>query len=77
LRCAWRGVGWMTCAGWAMLAVVVWLRWELLWCVLWVLPLAVLGGWVWLRRAGLVLWVFLLLILVPGEGMAAQPRLAL
>jgi hypothetical protein len=68
LRAAWRSGDWITSAGWATLALVVSLTWEMPWYVLWSLPFAALGGSDRLRRA--VLWVsaFLLLTLAPITG---------
>lgn len=55
LRRAWLGEDWITCAGWATLAVVVSLPWEMPWYVLWVPPTAPLGRSASMGRAGVVL----------------------
>ena len=68
LRRAWRGADWIATAGWAMLALVVSLTWEMPWYVAWVLPLAVLGRSARLRRATIVLTAFLLVTLTPMTG---------
>lgn len=68
VRRAWRGADWLTTAGWAMLALVVSLTWEMPWYVLWVLPFAALGRSRTLRRAAVVLSAFLLLTLMPITG---------
>jgi hypothetical protein len=68
LRAAWRGTDWITSAGWATLALVVSLTWEMPWYVLWVLPFAALGHSRALRRTAVVLTAFLLLTLVPATG---------
>jgi hypothetical protein len=68
IRRTWRGADWLTTAGWAMLALVVSLTWEMPWYVLWVLPFAALGHSRSLRRAAVVLSAFLLLTLVPITG---------
>jgi hypothetical protein len=68
LRAAWRSGDWITSAGWATLALVVSLTWEMPWYVLWALPFAALGTSQRLRRA--VVWVsaFLLVTLAPITG---------
>jgi hypothetical protein len=63
-----RGEDWLTMAGWATLALVLSLAWEMPWYVLWVLPLAVLSGSRALRRASLALSVFLFVTLAPMTG---------
>jgi hypothetical protein len=68
LRAAWQGADWITSAGWATLALVLSLTWEMPWYVLWVLPFAALGQSRALRRAAVVLTAFLLLTLVPITG---------
>jgi Glycosyltransferase family 87 len=40
---AWRGADWLTCAGWATLAVLLCTAWLLPWYVTWLTPLAALG----------------------------------
>jgi Glycosyltransferase family 87 len=68
LRATWRGADWLTMAGWATLALVICLTWEMPWYVLWVLPLAALGHSRSLRRATVALTAFLLITLVPITG---------
>jgi hypothetical protein len=63
-----RGEDWLTMAGWATLALVVSLAWEMPWYVLWVLPLAAVSGSRGLRRAVLALSVFLFVTLAPMTG---------
>jgi hypothetical protein len=65
---AWRGADWIATAGWAMLALVVSLTWEMPWYVLWVLPFAALGHSRDLRRATVILTAFLLVTLTPMTG---------
>jgi len=40
---AWRGADWITCAGWAMLALLLGTAWLLPWYATWLTPLAALG----------------------------------
>jgi hypothetical protein len=68
LRAAWRGGDWITSAGWATLALVVSLTWEMPWYVLWALPFAALGSSRSLRRAALWVSAFLLVSLAPITG---------
>jgi hypothetical protein len=68
VRSTWRGADWPTMAGWATLALVVSLTWEMPWYVLWVLPFAAIGRSRALRRATVVLTAFLMLTLVPVTG---------
>jgi hypothetical protein len=68
VRAAWRGQDWITSAGWATLALVLSLTWEMPWYVLWVLPFAALGNSMALRRAAVALSVFLALTLAPITG---------
>jgi alpha-1,6-mannosyltransferase len=68
LRATWRGADWVTMAGWATLALVVSLTWEMPWYVLWVLPFAAIGHSRALRRAAIVLTAFLALTLLPVSG---------
>ncbi|MDX6649755.1 MAG: alpha,6-mannosyltransferase [Solirubrobacteraceae bacterium] len=68
IRAAWRGADWVTVTGWAMLALVVSLSWEMPWYVLWVLPFAAVGNSRRLRRAAIVLTAFLLISLAPFTG---------
>lgn len=63
-----RGADWLTTAGWATLALVVSLSWEMPWYVLWPLPLAALSSNRQLRRATLALTLFLSLTMAPVTG---------
>ena len=63
-----RGSDWLTTAGWATLALVLSLSWEMPWYVLWPLPLAALSPSARLRRATLTLTVFLFLTMAPVTG---------
>jgi alpha-1,6-mannosyltransferase len=63
-----RGSDWLTGAGWATLALVLSLSWEMPWYVLWPLPFAALSSSVRLRRATLALTVFLFLTMAPVTG---------
>ncbi|MBV9001602.1 MAG: hypothetical protein JO304_21275 [Solirubrobacterales bacterium] len=59
---------WISHAGWATVALIASLAWVMPWYVIWVLPLAALGSSVWLRRAALVMTVFLVLVFLPASG---------
>ncbi len=59
---------WVSRAGWATVALIASLAWVMPWYVIWVLPLAALGTSVRLRRAALVLTVFLVLVFLPSAG---------
>jgi hypothetical protein len=63
-----RGGDWISNAGWATVALIASLAWVMPWYVIWVLPLAALGTSVWLRRAALVMTVFLVLVFLPSSG---------
>ena len=52
---AWRGADWITCAGWATLALLLGTVWLLPWYVTWLTPLAALGTSRRLRIATVVL----------------------
>jgi hypothetical protein len=56
---------WIANAGWATLALIASLAWLMPWYVIWLLPLAALGTSLRLRRAALVLTVFLLATFLP------------
>lgn len=56
---------WLSAAGWATLALIASLSWLMPWYVIWLLPLAALGTSVRLRRAAMVLTLFLVLTFVP------------
>ena len=57
---------WLSAAGWATLALIASLSWLMPWYVIWLLPLAALGTSIRLRRAAIVLTLFLVLTFVPG-----------
>jgi hypothetical protein len=59
---------WLTGAGWSTLALIASLAWLVPWYVIWLLPLAALGTSIRLRRAALVLTVFLVLTFIPATG---------
>jgi hypothetical protein len=63
-----RGSDWLAGAGWATLALVLSLSWEMPWYVLWPLPLAAVSPSIRLRRATLALTVFLFLTMAPVTG---------
>jgi hypothetical protein len=69
LRATWRGADWIASAGWATLALVLTLTWQMPWYVLWVAPLAVLADSRALRRATVGLTVFLAITLAPATGL--------
>jgi hypothetical protein len=56
---------WLTHAGWAMVALIASLAWLMPWYVIWLLPLAALASSVRLRRAAVVLTVFVVLTFMP------------
>jgi hypothetical protein len=67
---------WISRAGWATLALLASLAWLMPWYVIWLAPLAALGASPRLRRATLVMTVFLVLTFIPamqiflqGEGL--------
>jgi hypothetical protein len=66
---AWRGADWLSCAGWATLAVLCGSTWLLPWYATWLTPLAALGESRRLRVATVVLVVFLTLTRVPAAGL--------
>jgi Glycosyltransferase family 87 len=59
---------WLSHAGWVTVALIASLAWVMPWYVIWVLPLAALGTSQRLRRATLVLTVFLVLTFLPSSG---------
>jgi Glycosyltransferase family 87 len=59
---------WLSHAGWATVALIASLAWVMPWYVIWVLPLAALGSSERLRRAVLVMTVFLVLTFLPSSG---------
>jgi len=60
---------WLTAAGWATLALIASLAWLVPWYVVWLLPLAALGTSVRLRRAAIVLTLFLMLTFLPATAL--------
>jgi hypothetical protein len=66
---AWRRRASVTASGWANVALLVTLSWVLPWYVLWVLPLAALSSSPRLRRAALLLGVYLILAWAPASGL--------
>ncbi|MBV9417691.1 MAG: hypothetical protein JO363_22080 [Solirubrobacterales bacterium] len=56
---------WLTRAGWAMVALIASLAWLMPWYVIWLLPLAAIASSVRLRRAAVVLTVFVVLTFMP------------
>jgi alpha-1,6-mannosyltransferase len=56
---------WLARVGWATVALIATLSWLMPWYVIWVLPLAVLGTSVRLRRVSLALTLFLVFSFVP------------
>jgi hypothetical protein len=56
---------WLSRTGWATVALIATLSWLMPWYVIWVLPLAVLGTSLRLRRASLALTVYLLFSFLP------------
>jgi hypothetical protein len=60
---------WLSGAGWATLALIASLAWLVPWYVIWVLPLAVLGSSMRLRRAAAAMTVYLVLAFMPATGM--------
>jgi len=63
---------WLTGAGWSTLALIASLAWLVPWYAIWLLPLAALGSSIRLRRAAVVLSVFLALAFVPAMSMFLQ-----
>jgi hypothetical protein len=59
---------WLAGAGWATVALIAGTSWLMPWYVVWVLPLAALAANRRLRRASLLLTVFLLLTFTPEVG---------
>ncbi|MDQ6806772.1 MAG: DUF2029 domain-containing protein [Actinomycetota bacterium] len=56
---------WLSDAGWSTLALICSLAWLVPWYIVWLLPLAALGTSIRLRRATLMLTVFLVLTFIP------------
>jgi hypothetical protein len=59
---------WISGAGWSTFALIASLAWLVPWYVIWMLPLAALSTNVRLRRAAVVLTVFLILSWMPATG---------
>ena len=62
---AWRGADWITCAGWATLALLLGTAWLLPWYVTWLTPLAALGTSRRLRIATVVFLAYACATRVP------------
>ncbi len=60
-----RGRDWLAGAGWSTLALIASLGWLMPWYVVWLLPLAAIGSSVRLRRAAILMTVFLVLAFLP------------
>ena len=56
---------WISRTGWAVFALILSLAWVMPWYLIWLAPLAALGASVKLRRATIVLSLFLLMTAVP------------
>jgi hypothetical protein len=61
----WRGMNWITAAGWATLVMLATSAWIMPWSVIWVLPLAALGRDRRLVVGALAMCVFLVLMRTP------------
>lgn len=61
-----RNRDWPAGAGWATLALIASLGWVMPWYVIWLLPLAALGRSAALRRAAVLLTVYLVLAFLPS-----------
>jgi len=59
---------WLADTGWATVALIASLAWLMPWYVIWVLPFAALGSSLRLRRAAVVLTVFLIFTFMPLAG---------
>jgi hypothetical protein len=62
---AWRGADWVTCAGWATLALLLGTAWLLPWYATWLTPLAALGTSPRLRVATILLIAYVCATRVP------------
>ena len=62
---AWRGADWVTCAGWATLALLLGTAWLLPWYVTWLTPLAALGTSRRLRVATVLLIAYVCATRIP------------
>jgi hypothetical protein len=60
---------WISRAGWATVALIASLSWLMPWYVIWVLPLAVLGTSLRLRRVALGLTVYLMVTFIPSTAL--------
>lgn len=65
---------WISRAGWGTLALLASLAWLMPWYVIWLAPLAALGGSVRLRRATWAMTLFLVLTFVPATGIVMSQR---
>jgi hypothetical protein len=62
---AWRGADWITCAGWATLALLLGTVWLLPWYVTWLTPLAALSTSRPLRIATITLIAYICATRIP------------
>jgi hypothetical protein len=60
---------WLSGAGWSTLALIASLAWLVPWYVIWLLPLAALASNARLRRASMILTVYLAFAFMPTTGM--------
>jgi glycosyl transferase family 87 len=65
---------WLSQAGWGTLALIASLAWLVPWYVVWLLPLAALGTSLRLRRAALVLTVYLVFAFAPMTGLILSSK---
>ncbi len=65
---------WLSQAGWGTLALIASLAWLVPWYVVWLLPLAALGTSLRLRRAALVLTVYLVIAFAPMTGLILSSK---
>jgi hypothetical protein len=65
---------WLAQAGWGTLALIASLAWLVPWYVVWLLPLAALGTSLRLRRAALVLTVYLVFAFAPRTEMVLKSK---
>jgi hypothetical protein len=63
---------WIAQAGWGTFALIVSLAWLVPWYVVWLLPLAALGSSLRLRRATVLLTVYLVIAFAPMTGLILQ-----
>lgn len=68
-RLAWRKRDAIAASGWASLALLLTLSWVLPWYVLWALPLAAVAGSPRLRKATVVVGIYLIIAWSPASGL--------